>query len=234
MAVRGAPQAASPQAITAWSYARYRDWKKCAKFFYFKHVMKLKEPSSKAMERGSEIDKLASVFTMGKATDPCPPELAKFETEFRAVQKIPSRATQTEWAWNQQWHPVDWFAPDCWFRAKTDITWLDVKSNRANVVDVKTGKVSEAYGDQMEVYDLAGLLSYPKARDVVSDLWFLDHGVIMPQETKVTPMADLPKLKKKWEKNVAPMFADQAFKENPGNACTYCPFSKSKGGQCKY
>ena len=63
---------------------------------------------------------------------------------------------------------------------------------------------------------------------------YVDHGVLKPDAAKVFTRKDIPALKKKWEGNSRAMLADGTFREKPGKACTWCAYSKGKGGPCKY
>ena len=113
---------------------------------------------------------------------------------------------------------------------------IDDDEPTVEVSDFKTGKLKDGYSEysvQLELYGLAGLLSYPTAKRATSKLIFIDHGVVVPSQDEFV-QKDVKKLKKKWEIMVRPMLNDTQFKEKPGQACRWCHFSKAKGGQCKF
>lgn len=223
---------ATAEKITAWSYSRLNDYIKCPKYAYFKHVRKLKEPGNKYMERGSMIDQMESDFIKGTLRKR-PPEIATFEEEFLALRKAKNAITQEQWAFNAEWKQTDWFADDAWLRAKTDIYRLNIKTNILLIVDCKTGKQREEHDLQLDLYALLGLLKMPTVDAVDSRIWYTDMGIEMPAEEKLYTQADVPKLKKFWMARVKPMMTDTRFKEKPSNACSFCFFSKAKGGPCK-
>jgi hypothetical protein len=225
-----------PQTITAWSYSRYRDWKRCPFYAKCKHVLRMPEPGSPAMDRGGDIHKMAQEFTEAKRPPKViPDELATFEQEFKIVRKM-RPVCESEWAFNAQWAVTGWFDKDAWCRVKMDLHYMIENKNRLVVVDHKTGKVDdgEKYRDQEELYALSGMLQYPDVSEVEVQFWYLDAGVKMPEDERVYPIKQMPNLRKEWEKRVKPMLADKMFVAKPNWACGRCPYSKSKGGPCKF
>lgn len=219
--------------ITAWSFSRWNDYRKCAKFAYFKHVLRLKEPGNDAMARGAAIGEEAEKFAKAKKRAKCPPSLATFEQEFRDLQGRVIMSEE-EWAFTSAWTKTGWFDRDAWCRVKVDCAYVDEARNILVVIDYKTGKINEQHLEQLSLYALAGLLMEPTVDGVEVQLWYLDQGVQKPDEQKIYPRSDEAKLKKEWAKNTKPMLSDGRFAEKPGNACRWCHFSKAKGGPCKY
>lgn len=227
------PAAAGTQKITAWSFSRWNDYKKCAKYAYYKHVLRMKEPGNSAMDRGAAIGELAEKFAKASKRAKCPTELKTFEQEFRALQ-CRVVMSEEEWAFTPKWTRTGWFDKDAWCRVKVDCAYYDEVAKRLVVIDYKTGKLNDTHLDQLSLYALAGFIIEEQAAEVEVQLWYLDHGVQKPDEPKVYVRADVPKLKKEWEKNTKPMLSDGRFPEKPGKACGWCHFSKGKGGPCKY
>ena len=225
--------AAAPQKITAWSFSRLNDYRKCAKYAFFKHVLRMKEPGNDAMARGASIGEEAEKFAKAKPRTKCPESLACFEEEFRELQKN-IVSCELEWAFTKEWKPTGWFDDDAWCRVKTDCCYRVKKTDRLRVIDFKTGKERESHMEQLDLYALAGLLMEPDVEEVQVELWYLDLGVLRPDEPKIYTRADVPALKKKWEKETKPMLTDGRFQEKPNNGCRYCHFSKAKGGPCKF
>ena len=228
--------------ITAWSFSRWNDYNKCAKFAFFKHVLRLKEPGNEAMERGGRIDELATEFAKAnpKKRVKCPPELKTFEKEFRDLQKRVTMS-QEEWAFNREWRRTGWFDKDAWCRVKMDCAYVDEQRLVAGkkrrilvVIDYKTGKERDYHEDQMLLYALAGLLVEEGVDGVEVQLWYLDLGVQRPDEQRVFMRSELAGLKKVWEGKTKPMLSDTRFQEKAGRHCAYCHFRKANGGPCKF
>lgn len=227
------PPVPTTEKLTAWSFSRLNDYRKCPKFAYFKHVKKMKEPGNKAMDRGSVIDAMESDFIKGKLKI-CPPEIATFEEEFTQLRKYKNAITQEQWSFNAEWKVTGWFDQDAWLRVKTDVYRLDIKSNVLLLVDCKTGKERDEHLEQVDLYALCGLLKMPTVEAVDPRIWYTDLGKEVPEKEKLYTQADVPKLKKYWMAQVKPMLTDTRFKEKPSNACTWCFFSKAKNGPCSY
>lgn len=235
-AVKGGKPAA-PQRLTAWSYSRYRDWKRCPAYVKYKHILRMPEPGNDAMARGGEIHGDAQKYVEARTTPKVLPDtLACFPEEFKELRKY--RATcESEWAFNAQWAVTGWFDKDAWCRVKMDAHFVIPDLNRLVVVDHKTGKVPdgpEKYQDQEELYATAGLLQNPTVRDVEVRFYYLDAGVIKPDPPTVYVAKDLPALKKEWDKRVKPMMADTRFAPKANWTCKNCPYSKAKNGPCKF
>lgn len=220
--------------ITAWSFSRFNDYSKCPRYAYFKHVQRLPEPGSPALDRGSDIHEKAQVFAQQTKRTRCPPELQTFELEFRVLQAHRATlAVEQQWCFDQAWRPTDWFGSDAWCRVVVDAAYVD-KEGRLTVIDHKTGKINEVHLLQLSLYGLGGLVKYPDVREVEVQLWYLDHGVQKPDDRLVYTKADLPALQKEWEQRVRVMMSDKTFREKPSKACTWCHYSRGKGGPCRY
>lgn len=219
--------------ITAWSFSRLQDYRKCPLFAKFKHVDKIREPGNDAMARGSAIGTMAETYIMSPKAMRCPPELKAFEEEFKELRKRKA-VCEDQWAFDVNWNETGWFDKDAWLRVKTDIYSLNVKTNVMLVVDNKTGKIREEHEEQVDLYALGGLLKFPSAEAIDARLWYLDQGVEVPAEPKIYTQADVPRLKTYWLKQVKSMLADTHFAAKPSHACQWCFFSSKKNGPCQY
>jgi CRISPR/Cas system-associated exonuclease Cas4 (RecB family) len=108
------------------------------------------------------------------------------------------------------------------------------------VTDWKTGKfraeINDDYIEQLELYALAALRLHPHLKEVRPRLVYIDVGLIFPAVDNpiVFTQADVPKLKKLWEKRTKPMMSDTTFAPRPNDKCKWCHFRKSSGGPCKF
>ena len=246
--------AKAPGKFTSWSYSRYNDYVKCPYAAKKKHIDKIKEPKSEAMERGIRIGKLGEDYIKGIISR-LPAELKNFETDFKAMRKQYAAAVKSSvkkpalpiivednWAFTRDWTITrwdDWVG--CWVRIKLDVGRF-LEEDLYEITDWKTGKFrpekNAEYMEQIELYALAVLLTYydrPNLR-VVARLGYLDSGDVYPPqgEETVYTQADVKKLKRQWEQRTKKMFADTAFRPTPGNHCRWCMHSKAKGGTCKF
>lgn len=217
-----------PQKITSWSYSRYAVYKECPAKAKYKFIDKLPEPPSPAMERGIAIHKMAEDYVNGDLRK-LPDELKLFKDEFKELKASAPMVEET-WAFTKDWDETRWNDwNNCSVRIKTDASCLD--EDELYVIDHKTGKMREGYGDQLSLYGLAGMLKFPHIKKVHTQLWFLDSGDQVLQEYDITEMKGLLD---GWNAKVAPMLNDVRFAPKPNYGCRWCAFSKSKGGPCKY
>jgi hypothetical protein len=243
---------AAPKVFTAWSYSRYRDFKKCPLFAKLKHLDKVPEPDSPAMARGTAIHKLAEDYLLGKLKK-VPGDLRPLAGHFQAARKWPGLLCEEQWCFDKNWSPVyvpskpfnlfnasEWAAfRSVWLRVKMDLH-VRVQATEGSaliVVDHKTGKFREyeqaSYAEQQEIYGMGGLLKYPDVDVVAPRMWYIDEG-IQHGEDVLYPRADLPRLRKLWEQRVRPMFTETRFRPRQNDKCKWCPYGKEASGHCPF
>jgi CRISPR/Cas system-associated exonuclease Cas4 (RecB family) len=225
------------QKITSWSFSRWQCYCECPKKAYFKFILKLPEPSSPALERGTALHKLCEDYLRGiKKT--VPKELKLIEKELKDFKKRKALA-EAEFTFTEGWAKTGWFDRDAWVRVKADVTIppiIDAEHPTAEVHDFKSGKLREGYTEyslQLELYGLAALLDFPTAEYARTSLVFIDHGVSVPSED-VFARKDVKVMQKAWVTRTKKMLADTKFKPTPGNACRWCHFRKSNKGPCEF
>lgn len=238
----------SKPSITSWSYSRYATYTQCPAKAKYKFVLKIKEPSNDAMDRGSEIHKVAESYVKGVGRA-IPLELKLFGKLFKQLRKqyksVVSDSNKTviveqTLAFTKNWAETRWDDWNgCAVRVKIDCTYLPTPTV-AEVVDWKTGKFNEgmyeSYKEQLELYALAVLLYYPALEEVRPKLCNLDLGITYPPEDSASTFTrkDIPRLKALWAKRTKPMLNDTIFAPRPNDKCRYCSFRAGNGGPCKY
>lgn len=235
--------------VTAWSYSRYADYQLCPLKFKLKHIDKMKEEGSPAMQRGSDIHKLGETFltappAKGKKVPVVPPEYAHFKDEMLQLRGLDPMVEQ-QWGFTQNWEPATgsgrdphgWFAKDTWLRIVCDVA-VFYDDDTADIIDFKTGRMYDTNQEQMELFSAAPFMKRPTLKHVTTRLWYLDvpdpkgtgDNVVVQEFTR----DDFERIKKQWIKRIVPMFKDQRFAPTPNDKCRWCSFSKEKGGPCKY
>lgn len=219
--------------VVAWSYSRYADYKLCPAKFAYKHLDKLPDPGSPAMERGNRIHKMAEDAVRAKIDIPPELEGVREQLEFlRDNYAVPEEnwGFRNDWSWNER---NDWFGSDVWFRAKTDVR-LTYDDDTLLIGDWKTGKKYFANEQQIELFALAGYRRFPFVTEVDTRLWYTDADPDDNEVQRVYKVPELEKIQKDWTKRVVPMFKDRRFAPTPNDKCGYCPYSKAKGGPCSF
>ena len=223
-----APKAPLPQ-ITAWSYSRWRDYEQCPAKAKYKHIDRIKEPGSKAMDRGSDIHKSAENFVKGLAKTLCA-ELKNFAAHIRKLKKDNAEA-EGEWAFSAGWRSmVSWFSGMAWCRIKIDVFALSKDRKRFRVVDYKTGRIYDDNIEQTELYAL-GAFKNPALNEIEAvdvELWYVDQPIQIGVNpvVKTFPRTEEPALEALWEKRTKAMFMDRRFAPRPNDKCRWCWFRK--------
>lgn len=230
--------------MDAWSYSRYKDWTQCPFKAFLKHVLRLKEPGSPAMDRGNHAHKAAEDFLTGKiswaqaqgqakecgdksrfGSKATPISLAPFEDDFRVAAR--SKPTvEEQWGFSTGWESVGWFGNRTWLRVKLDLCYSTGRVTM-KVVDHKTGKVYADHAEQADLYALAVFIKFPQVQKIVVEYWYLDQG---EKTTATFERVEMPELIKRWEEKVRPMMNDTVYPCRPGPYCRWCYHSKNTVG----
>lgn len=216
----------------AWSLSRLGDFETCPLKYKFKVIDKMKEPPNKYTERGNFVHKLAEDY-LNKKLRTLPKELKNFSLQMTELRKVGAVAEQ-QIAFTREWKQTDWFAPDCWFRIKVDAHHYNKRLDQARLIDFKTGKV-RTYQHQAELTAVTGFLIYPEVQQLQVQFWFIDHKVIQPERPKIYVRSKMLRgTQKMYELRAARVEAEKKFLPKAGSHCSYCAFSKRKGGPCKF
>lgn len=225
--------------VTAWSYSRYADYKQCPAKFKFKHLMRLPDPGSPAMQRGNDIHAMAEKYVKLRGKGKIPPELKNVAVELEHCRKAGAIAEQAmgfhdDWQWTGQPH---WFdrglSRPVWFRMKMDVA-VSYEDCTGLVGDWKTGKKYFSNEEQIELFGAAALMRFPKWKEVDCRLWYTDVDADDNEIQRVYTVTDGAKIRRDWEKRVLPMFNDRRFAPTPNDKCHWCAFRKEAGGPCQF
>lgn len=218
--------------VTAWSYSRYADYQQCPLRFKLKHIQKMKEPGSPAMQRGSDIHKEGENYlTAKKKPRSVPKSYANFTEEMEQLRGLDPLCEQ-QWGFTSKWAPTGWFGNDTWLRIVCDVVVL-YDDHTVDLIDFKTGRKYDTNEEQVELFSCAPFIKWPEVTDVRTRLWYLDadkDNEVIRDYTR----GDFEGIRKGWEKKVVPMFKDKRFAPTPNAKCRWCAFSKDKGGPCPF
>ena len=220
--------------VLAWSYSRYSDYQQCPAKFKYKHLMRLPDPGSPAMERGNVIHKLAEDYVKAKL-DAVPPELANVADELNFLKDNFATAEES-WGFRKSWDWIGrpgWFGDDVWFRMKADVV-VSYDDDTGLVGDWKTGKMYFSNEEQIELFGAVAMRRHTNWSEVDVRLWYTDSPADENEIQRVYTRKEGELVLKDWEKRVKPMFADKRFAPTPNQRCGWCPYSKAKGGPCQF
>ena len=214
--------------FTTWSYSAYSQWRECPRKAYYTRILKLPQPSSPQMDRGTAIHQLAQNFVEGKHVD-IPNELRPFKAQFTMLRDSKAMCEQN-WGFTSTWQPCGFFSPDVWLRVKCDATYYQ-SPTIAVIVDHKTGKIYDEHHDQLDLYATVGFIMLPDARKIIAQDWYLDQDAVVED---VFESKQSRALRQKWDKLVEPYFNDDIFPCKPSPKCKWCAFSKANLGPCDF
>ncbi len=228
-----------PKKFTAWSFSRFAQHRKCPAQAKYKHLDKLPEPQHPAAARGEDIGKRTEAY-LKKQTAKMPVEITSLKAEFQMLRKQKGLFVEEMWGFDKNWSPVAWNDwNNCWLRVKIDVGFNDIKLNQLDIRDNKSGKYkpedNDSYMEQLSLYAAAGVAQFPATNRAIVSLQYTDHGIIFPTKGALVYTAKQAKaLQKDWTRKAQPMLNDTRFAPRPGDHCRWCPYSKSKGGPCRY
>lgn len=223
----------------AWSYSRWSTWAKCPAMFKYRHIDKLPEPPSPALEKGRKLHDDIAGWLDGK-TDQRPDALRNFTTLADGLKQMPAegRIAEKQIALDRELRPVSWFGRNAWFRAAYDV--LLPGDKEAQGVDWKSGRRYATYTDQQQIFALGAFWSQPGLEEFTGHWVYLDSAevdsVTFTRDQAFGPSCDPAAnegLHGLWMANVAMMEADRSFRPTPSkDSCRFCPFHQDKGGPC--
>lgn len=220
--------------LTAWSYSRFADYRRCPMYFAYKHLLRIKEEAGPAMQRGRDIHKEGEAYLIApRKPKKVPDSYRNFSGEMEQLRGL-SPTVEQQWGFTDKWQPTGWFGNDTWVRVVLDVGVV-YDDGTADVIDFKTGKKYGSNDEQMELFGLGTFSKFPQLTNVTTRLWYLDDANSKTNEVVAEFKAkEVPALIKDWDKKVKPMFADRKFPPRPNAKCVWCHLSKAKGGPCKF
>jgi RecB family exonuclease len=225
--------------INSWSFSRWNLWRGCPARYEFNVIKRLPDPQNDAMRRGIDVGERTAAY-LTKASNKIPKEIdPSLHEAYKFLRSQRSLFVEQEWGFRQNWEPVDYRDWDnCWLRIKVDVGYLDAKENVLHITDNKTGqwKADRAaeYQEQLSLYAAAAICKFPRVDHVTTMLAYTDSGLVYPPGGKVYTAAEARELQKEWSARGKKLLDAKSFKATPGNHCRWCPYSKSKGGPCKF
>lgn len=221
-------------ALTSWSFSRWDLHHTCPLKFKLRTLDKLEEPAGAAMLKGRKVHNDIKWYLQGPTAELAAAAEAAAGKAWPLVQQIADPAwdkvVEQQWGYTRQWAPTSWFGPATWYRSIIDVAVI-YDDNSAEVLDWKTGKPRGTYVEEMELFAVSLMLRAKHVTHVTTRLAFTD---VKHEVYDEFPRSNLDGLVAKWEQKIRPMFEDTSYLPRPGEQCTFCAFSRSKGGQCRY
>jgi hypothetical protein len=222
--------------VRAWSYSALKVYEDCAYRTYISRVKGIKEPSSPAADRGTQIHNYAEDYVNGTLGE-LPTELKKFTDDFEELRQLYNDAKvelEGEWGFDLNWAPVGWMQKETWARIKLDALVHEDETS-ARVIDYKTGKKwgnEIPHSQQGLLYAIGTFFRYPTLQFVQTEFWYLDHGETTKKPyTRDQAMLFAPA----FHRRAIKMTTETTFAPTPSkSACRWCPHHKGDEPECRW
>jgi hypothetical protein len=209
-----------------WSLTKLGTYEQCPAKYKYKYIEKLPEVAGFAASRGTILHDAIEGFINSKL-DKLPQEIS-FYTDFFSNLRAVGGKTEHTILLDEMWKPVENKA-DAWFSGVLD--FIIFSSPTVTLYDWKTGRQYDEHYQQKEIYSIAALQSHPDAVEARAIHVYVDKR----QNTERIYHRDtVPARIEQWERRVDKMFKAQEFIPNPQFLCSYCHYSKAKGGPCRF
>lgn len=217
--------------LDSWSYSRWADYDKCPYYFKKKHIEKVKEPKTPALDKGIRYHDDMAAYLLKKPGAVMPP--TKFAPLMAELREFEDKIVEEKMGFTSAWAPTGYFTKGdkaTWLRATWDVGLL-YEDLTGEVCDHKTGKKYGTNVDQMELFALTFFCHYTPAKAVTTRLWYHESG---DEDVLEFEAKQVPELKAKWEKRAATMLGDTVLPMKPNDKCKWCMHAKSAGGTCRF
>jgi hypothetical protein len=214
-----------------WGHSKLDTFQQCKKKFEFQYIKKLPSPGNEAMARGGRMHEDIEAYLQGWITE-LPAAILPWKDRLDELKAMPNFTSEQAVGLDKNWRPLkDWFQKDTWLRAKMDAkTYHDV-GKKLQVVDFKSGNYRVPSDEQIELYVLVGVAQHPEAEEATAEFWFIDKDDVYSKTYKAP---EFPALRKKFEGLANNLYTTEVWIEEPSRECKWCPYSKSRGGPCKF
>ena len=211
-----------------WGFSKLDVFRICKAKFKAQFIDKLPQGDSPAMKRGGDIHENIEMYLNGW-TKELRPDVHEWKEALDSLKTKDFKGEQSIGI-DKQWKLLpDWFGKTTWLRVKMDAYY--VEDTKMTVIDFKSGKYRVPSNDQIELYAVAGISINPEIQEVRAEFWFIDADEVYG---RTYTRAELLELRKKYETASAPLYTEEAWAPEPSSECRYCPYSRTKGGRCKY
>jgi hypothetical protein len=209
----------------AYSNSSIKTYEQCPYKYKLTRIDKLSEPAGDAAKRGTAIH---TVFEKALASPTLPAEFIYWQP-YIAELIAKHAGSEVHFAITKDWQVCGFNDSVAWLRGIYDSLYID--GSTSHVLDWKTGKERD-YGEQLKLYALVILVSYPEVEEVSTEVCYIDLQKRAPGPT--FKRSQLGELKDWLTGRVSKIENDDIFAPKPDYGCRWCYFRKSNGGPCQW
>lgn len=217
---------------TRTSFSAIRMWEECAASYKFSYIDKAPDPAGDAAARGSRLHLSGELFLKGDLkVEKLPVDYWRVKAHMLEYKKHKAKAEEV-WCVDKNWKMCLEDDPNILLKAVVDVHYYVAKSGVLFIVDLKTGRIYDSHGEQLQIYAVLGLIKYPKAKLARVSGLYIDQG--REDHIGSYPRKMLPLLIAHWDEKAKAVLTDEVFAPNPSvDNCKWCNFHAKKGGPCR-
>lgn len=215
-----------------WSFSGLMTFEECPFRFLHERLLKTvpytETPKIRAGKKAhSQLERRLNLGTR------LPSTLAHMEDLIVKIEDMKSRGAsvfaERKLGFTRDGRCTDYFSGEgIWLRVVADVT---IETKRAvKVLDWKNGKSEYAKHEQLEVTNMAMLMSNPSLRKATSKFQFLQKEHVPPEPIELeTERGELPDLVEEYTNRADALAAaknDDHWPKFPGSGCRWCPVKR--------
>ena len=222
--------------VRQWSFSRLKNFEKCPRRVYQEKVVREAPlPPGEAAIRGTRLHLAIENYLKGddgaleaekdlKDVDYWKPRLDRMRSGFGVL-------SENRWAFNTDWSPVEWNAPDSWLRIIADAVFVEENEQGVpvpTVVDFKTGRSrgnTVTHARQVLLGACACLSWYPNASWFGTQVWYLDERNAICRKI---PRDGVASLRSTFHGQGMALTSAREFPAKPSkSSCRFCDYRKT-------
>lgn len=216
--------------IPRTSYSALSKYEECPLKYKLSYIDYIKYSSGPAAARGTRLHTGCERFLKGEI--PATALTVDFMKIRPILERIKELGAKAEEIWlirDDTWEYQAEETPETTFKAIVDIHWIE--DDILHIRDLKTGRPHASHYTQLEVYAVLGFSRYPEVKEIVVAPLYLEGEGDKAHYTKGLEPFIRQFWKEKWDK----LYGATEFPATPSNnACQFCSYKKSKGGECEW
>lgn len=204
---------------TRTSYSALTTFEACPLAYKLSYLDKIDTPSGAAADRGTRLHKACERFINGEIEAKMLPLDFAMIKGFLVDAKHAGAKAEEAWLVDHNWNYQEVENGDTRFKAVVDIHY--VIGDELHIWDLKTGRKSSDYDDQLNAYATMGFSRYPDIARVYVKALYLEGF----DNQAATHRAMLPYMRRAWEERWQKLFLNESWEPTPGPiACRWCSY----------
>jgi len=213
--------------LIPWSYSRLSKYERCPAQAKWSYTLKRDYVQGVAAARGSAAHSTIENF-LSKKTKVLHTAVLPYQHVMEDIRRF-NPEVEKEVAIDRNWQAAPWNA--CWGRGGIDAAYYIRKQRKAELFEWKTGKMYDDHDEQRRIYILFSAVAYPDVEETRIRSYYFD---LDKMKELVVRREEMEPIRTDFNARLHIMEGDTVMAPRPGYYCSWCDFSKAKGGPCKF